>query len=149
MIYWFTGQPSHGKTTLSKKLYKYHKDIYENKIKSITIDDDDFKENFNSEEYSELNRRKNIKLAQDIALFMHNKGYDVYVSLVTPYKDMREDFKALLNSEVKEFYVYCSKERQREMYKLKNYQQPTENFTFIDTTIDSIEQSMTKILQEI
>ena len=32
---------------------------------------------------------------------MHHKGYDVYVSLVTPFKDMREDFKKQMKGEVK------------------------------------------------
>jgi len=149
MIYWFTGQPAHGKTTLAKKLYKYHKDIFENKIKCICIDGDDLRETFNNKDYSEEGRRKNIKLAQDLALFLHEKGYDVYVSLVTPFRDMRENFKSKLNSEIKEFYVYCSKERQREMYKVKDYQPPKDNFVLIDTTEDSIEQSLYKILQEI
>ena len=149
MIYWFTGQPAHGKTTLARKLMKYHKDIYDNKIKSISIDGDDLREVFNNKDYSEKGRRKNIKLAQDLALFMHHKSYDVYVSLVTPFIDMREDFKQLMKSEIKEFYVYCSKEREREMYKVKDYQPPKDNFTLIDTTEDSIEKSLFKILQNI
>ena len=128
MIYWFTGQPAHGKTTLARKLLKYHKDVYNNKIKGISIDGDDLRNMF---------------------LFLHNKGYEVYVSLVTPFKDMREDFKSQMKGELKEFYVYCSKEREREMYKVKDYQPPTENFTLIDTTVDTIEQSLFKILQNI
>ena len=39
--------------------------------------------------------------------------------------------------------------RQREMYKVKDYQPPTDNFVLIDTTEDSVEQSLHKILQEI
>ena len=149
MIYWFTGQPAHGKTTLARKLLKYHKDVYNNKIKGISIDGDDLRNMFENKDYRSAGRRKNIKLAQDLSLFLHNKGYEVYVSLVTPFKDMREDFKSQMKGELKEFYVYCSKEREREMYKVKDYQPPTENFTLIDTTVDTIEQSLFKILQNI
>jgi len=103
MIYWFTGQPAHGKTTLARKLLKYHKDVYNNKIKGISIDGDDLRNMFENKDYSSAGRRKNIKLAQDLSLFLHNKGYEVYVSLVTPFKDMREDFKSQMKGHVPYF----------------------------------------------
>lgn len=147
MIYWFTGQPAHGKTTLARKLLKYHKDVYGEKIKTISIDEDDLKSLLNKLPFQHF--RKKTKLAQEIAHFMHNRGYDVYVSLISPYIDLREEFKDIMKSDLKEFYVYCSKEREKDGLKIKHYQAPKENFTLIDTTEDSIEQSLVKILQEI
>lgn len=149
MIYWFTGQPAHGKTTLARKLLKYHKDVYGEKIKTISIDEDDLQSLLNKENFYYADFRKKTKLAQEISHFMNNKGYDVYVSLISPYIDLREDFKEIMKGDLKEFYVYCSKEREKEELKIKYYQEPKENFILIDTTEDSVEQSLVKVLQEI
>ena len=79
MIYWFTGQPAAGKTTLAKLLEKTTSNV-------IHIDGDDIRDIFNNKDYSENGRRTNIQKAQDIALFLNSKGFDVIVSLVSPYK---------------------------------------------------------------
>jgi len=85
MIYWFTGQPASGKTTIAKHLNSY----LSNTERVIHIDGDDLRKIFNNKDYSEIGRRRNIERAQDIARFMSEKGYSVVVSLVSPYKDMR------------------------------------------------------------
>jgi adenylylsulfate kinase len=82
MIYWFTGQPGAGKTTLAKQLKDY---LYPSNI--VLVDGDDIRDVFQNKDYSEAGRRKNIEKAQDIALFLNSKGFDVIVSLVSPYKD--------------------------------------------------------------
>jgi adenylylsulfate kinase-like enzyme len=85
MIYWFTGQPGHGKTVLAKTLNeKYFKN------KAFHVDGDDLREIFDNKDYSEVGRRKNIELAQHISHFLNNKGENVIVSLVSPYKDQRD-----------------------------------------------------------
>ena len=69
MIYWFTGQPGAGKTTLAKHLVNY----FENN-NVIHVDGDDLRDIFQNKDYSEVGRRKNIERAQDIARFMSEKG---------------------------------------------------------------------------
>jgi adenylylsulfate kinase len=127
MIYWFTGQPGAGKTTLAKHLVTY----FENK-NVIHIDGDDLRDIFQNKDYSELGRRKNIERAQDIARFMSQKGFNVIVSLVSPYRDQREEFKE--NNQVKEIYIHTTDERGRENFHVTDYETPNNNFIDIDTT---------------
>jgi adenylylsulfate kinase-like enzyme len=91
MIYWLTGQPGAGKTTLVKML---HTHLYP--MKPMIVDGDDIREIFNNKDYSEVGRRKNVELAQHLAHFIHNKGGVALVSLVSPYKDQRDSFKELI-----------------------------------------------------
>lgn len=138
MIIWLTGQPGAGKTTIALEL-----------IKNITsptthIDGDDLRDIFINKDYSEIGRRRNIERAQDIALFLHKKGHNVIVSLVSPYKDQRDEFKN--TSDVIEVFVHTSEIRGRESFHVLNYEPPTENFIDIDTTNVSIDSSIDKIL---
>lgn len=127
MIYWLTGQPGSGKTTLANNLLDHF-----GKEKTMIIDGDDLRLIFDNKDYSEAGRRKNIERAQDIALFMNRKGYDVIVSLVSPYKDQRDEFKK--RADVIEFYLHTTEDRGRNQYHVSNYEPPTENFFDIDTT---------------
>jgi len=127
MIYWFTGQPGAGKTTLAKHLVTY----FENK-NVIHIDGDDLRDIFQNKDYSEFGRRKNIERAQDIARFMSQKGFNVIVSLVSPYRNQREEFKE--NNQVKEIYIHTTDERGRENFHVTDYETPNNNFIDIDTT---------------
>ena len=91
-------------------------------------------------------RRKNIELAQQIAQYLTNKGKDVLVSLVSPYKDQRDKFKEKMGDNLVEVYVHTSETRGREDFFVKEYGQPTENYLDIDTTNESIEESTKKVL---
>jgi adenylylsulfate kinase len=109
------------------------------------VDGDDLRAIFDNKDYSETGRRKNIELAQQLAHFLHNKGNNVVVSLVSPYKDQREEFKNKLGESLKEFYVHTTEVRGRENFHVENYQQPTENYLDIDTTNISVEECLQKI----
>jgi len=111
------------------------------------IDGDDLRDLFDNKDYSEVGRRKNIELAQQISEYLHNKGKHVFVSLVSPYKDQRDRFKSKMGDKLIEVYVHTTEVRGREDYFVKEYQQPTENFIDIDTTKVSIEDSVNIILE--
>jgi len=81
MIYYFTGQPGAGKTTLAELLYD---DGY------IHIDGDDIRNIFDNKDYSEEGRKLNIRRAHDIAQFMDSKGFTVIISLVSPFRSLRD-----------------------------------------------------------
>ena len=138
MIYWFTGQPGAGKTVLATALKQEMDNTFH-------IDGDDLRAIFDNKDYSETGRRKNIELAQQLAHFLFNKGNNVVVSLVSPYKDQREEFKIKLGDSIKEFYVHTTEIRGRENFHVENYQQPTENYLDIDTTNISVEECLEKI----
>ena len=133
MIYWFTGQPGAGKTTLAKML---HKDLKN----SFHIDGDDLRSLTTNKDYSINGRVNNVNTAQKISHYLHNQGHDVIVSVVAPYIDQREDFKVLLGKEnIVEFYVHTTQERERDHFKTDAYVAPKENFIDIDTTYESPE----------
>jgi adenylylsulfate kinase len=142
MIYWFTGQPAAGKTTLAKYLTEHFP-----KDSVIHIDGDDLREIFKNKDYSITGRRLNIQRAQHIAQFLHSKGYSVIVSLVSPYRDQREEFK--FNTSVIEIYVHTTEDRGRNQFHVEEYEPPIENFIDIDTTIKNETDSYYELLKKL
>ena len=137
------GLPGAGKTTLAKELVKY---LQSNQKGIHHIDGDDLRDIFKNKDYSEAGRRKNIELAQNIAKFLSIKNNDVIVSLVSPFKDQRDEFKKnMLN--VVEIYVHTTEERGREGFHVSDYQQPTDNFINIDTTSKRVDESFIELIK--
>ena len=135
MIYWFTGQPAHGKTVLANMLK-------EKLPKAFRIDGDEMRELFTNKDYTINGRVVNVGTAQRIAHYLHNQGHDVIVSMVAPYVDQREDFKKLIGIEkMVEFYVHTTEPRERDHFKAIAYTPPISDYVDIDTTIDTPEQS--------
>jgi len=143
MIYWFTGQPGAGKTVLANLLKK------DKFGRAFRIDGDEMRELFANKDYSIKGRIANIDAAQKISHYLHNQNRIVIVSLVSPYLDQREEFKQILGDDIKEIYIHTSEARERDHFHVKGYQPPLENYIDIDTTNDTPEQSLKKILNEI
>jgi adenylylsulfate kinase len=146
MIFLFTGQPHAGKTTLAKHLRTAL--MISNPVKLVyLVDGDDLRRIINNKDYSEQGRRTNIGQAIAIAKYLDDANYDVIVSLVSPYKDLRDELKATSN--VIEIYVHTTDIRGREAYHVADYQPPTENFIDIDTTgvdeLISVNELLSKI----
>jgi|TARA_R110000823_G_scaffold314655_1_gene444271 adenylylsulfate kinase len=142
MIYWFTGQPAHGKTILANLLK-------EAKPKAFRIDGDEMRELFINKDYSINGRVTNVGTAQRISHYLNNQGHDVIVSLVSPYVDQREEFKKLMGKDLIEIYVHTNQSRERDHFKAIAYLPPKENFIDIDTSIDTPHESLEKILKQI
>ena len=143
MIYWLTGQPCAGKTVLADMLQQ------EYSPNAFRIDGDDMRELFSNKDYSIKGRVENVGTAQRIAHYLHNQGNDVIVSLVAPYIDQREDFKALMGDQIVEFYVHTTESRERDHFRAIAYTPPLANFVDIDTTHDTEQQSFEKVLDAI
>jgi adenylylsulfate kinase len=146
-IYWFTGQPGAGKTILSLGLKSYLEEEYQNEI--FHIDGDELRMLYKNLNYGREGREENIKRAQDIAKFIHNQGYDVIVSLVAPYRELRENFKKEMGRNLVEFYVHTTDIRGREHFHTDEYEQPTENFTDINTTNIDVKESLNQIIEKL
>ena len=143
MIYWFTGQPGSGKTVLANLLKeKYLPHAYR-------IDGDEMRELFKNKDYSMKGRIANIDAAQKIAHYLHNQGKDVIVSLVSPYLDQREEFKDMMEWQLQEIFVHyniAETRRGREEYHVVDFQKPIFDYLDVDTTFETPEESLIKIL---
>jgi adenylylsulfate kinase-like enzyme len=144
MIYWFTGQPGAGKTTLANHLVTHL-----HLKKPVLIDGDDIRKIFSNKDYSETGRRKNVELAQNLAHFLHDKGHNVCVALVSPYKDQRDNFKEKFSDNIKEVYVHAFIDRGRTQYHVSDYEKPTEDYIDIDTTNDTEFESYKKLITKL
>ena len=108
MIYWFTGQPGHGKTTLAKAMLDH---LATQGIEAFHVDGDDLRALTTNADYSRGGRENNIRRAQLLAHYLQSKGHTVVVSLVAPYRDIREELKAA--ADVTEVYVHTTETRGR------------------------------------
>ena len=66
-------------------------------------------------------------------------------SFVSPYRDLREEFKAKGN--VVEIYVHTTELRGREAHFATDFEPPQKDFLDIDTTRASVEASLQQILR--
>ena len=139
MIFWFTGQPGSGKTTLGKVLI-------ERLGNAFHIDGDDLRVLSHNVDYSEQGRINNIRMAQSIAMYLDNKRRNVVVSIVAPYRWLREEFKE--RHKVNEIYLHTTEKRGKEQFFAKDYEPPQDNFLDMDTTKVSVDACIDQIVKE-
>jgi adenylylsulfate kinase-like enzyme len=145
MIYWFTGQSGAGKTVLATKLKEFLQTEKRNWRKDVfQIDGGIVRELTNNEDYSQIGEAESITDTQLIAEYIHSSGSDVVVSMVTPYKQLREGFKAQIGEKIVEIYVYTTKKKLVPI--TSDYETPDENFFEINTTSDNPTQSFSKLI---
>lgn len=140
---WLTGQPASGKTTIASLLIS-HLSNANQKYKYFNIDGDDLRDLFQNKDYSRKGREANIRLGMSIAAYLINKNCIPIISLVSPYRFLREEFKSKYN--VLEVYLHTEEIRGRENYFVKDYEAPESNFLEMDTTHKSEKESLDEIL---
>lgn len=145
MIYWFTGQPGHGKTVQATLLLSYLNEGVSFSERVFHIDGDHLRELVYNQDYSPEGRMANIRLAQSMAKYLHANGFTVVVSLVAPYKELREQFKRDMATDIVEIYVHSNELRGREQYHT-NYEVPTENFIDLCTDGETPQNTHERLL---
>lgn len=144
MIVWLTGQPGSGKTTLANHFIDYIQSDSPN-IKIINIDGDDLRTMNKNKDYSKEGRIKNISTAISIMRFLSNKGFICVVSIVAPYKFLRDELKN--EFPFLEVYLHTQEVRGREDFFAEDYEIPTDkNHLSIDTGELNIKESLDEIL---
>lgn len=141
-IIWFIGQAGHGKTVLAKALQEH---IDRTDVHNVFhIDGDDLRNLTVNKDYSRTGREQNIRNAQVIAKYLQNKGYHVVVSLMTPYRDLREEFKNNTDN-VFEIYVHTTEIRGREQFHVEDFEKPVSNYMDMNTTNITPEECIKEI----
>jgi len=141
IIFWFTGQPGAGKTTLALALQK---ELQRRGHAVVFLDGDTFRLITLNQDYSTGGRMKNIRAAQLLAAKIHDDGVWVVASFVSPFRALREEFKK--RGHVLEIFVHTTQPRGREKFFAENYEPPLENFVDLDTTKANVEECLQKIL---
>jgi cytidylate kinase len=133
VIYLLYGQPGSGKTTLGKLLAS-HLDT------PFIIDGDEFREMFTNKNYGREGREENIRNANAVATYLNKKGKDgswkaiyvddasgwkshpiskethVVMSLVNPYKKLRDELQSNNEDEVVEVLLQSDRELRKEYH---------------------------------
>lgn len=160
-IYWLTGLPCSGKTTIAKELSK--------RINAEILDGDDIRKIMHNKDFSPEGREKHMLSVAEMA-YRFSKYTNVVVALVSPIKAVRDRIK-LKYKNVIEIFVYCpleecEKRDVKGMYakarkgEIKNftgidapYEEPeTErktdhsHTTFVDTSLQTVDESVDIIL---
>lgn len=132
------GQPNSGKSTLS-----LHVEALLGSKCIAVIDGDDIRKGLNNVDYSNEGRKKNIYLIQDLAaqFDLPDLKKAVIVAEVSPFRDMREDFKK--KNFVKEIYLFSERTNNNQV---KEFEPPLKNALFLNTSRYGIELCAKRIL---
>jgi adenylylsulfate kinase len=160
-VLWFTGLSGSGKSTLSEAVYE--------KLKRCSyriehLDGDKVREIFPKTGFSKEERNSHIKRVGFLASMLEKNGIMVTASFISPYAETRQFVKRLCKNFI---LVYvsaplevCEKRDPKGMYKkaragqIKNftgiddpYEQPKNPDICIDTSKESVQESVDKIMK--
>ena len=136
MVYLITGQPGSGKTTLAKYIIKNSFERY------IHLDGDTIRSVIKNEDYTKLGRVTYIKNIYNMVKILHNEGENVIISMVSPFKSLREDLK----SDIGAIEIYLHSERDvRRNYHVTYYEKPDDNYTEFNTDLLSLDEELNLI----
>ena len=160
-VLWFTGLPCSGKTTLSNAVKK---ELGFTGLTVEQLDGDSVRQrNIAPLGYSKEDRMKNVTDVVSQASHFAEEGIIMLVSLISPYRRMREYAREKLNCFV-EIYVrcplvVCESRDVKGMYRLARegkmrhftgisdpYEEPTNPELIVDTDVLTIEASAGKIM---
>ena len=161
---WFTGLPCCGKTTIANKVAAILK---KRNYLVEQLDGDLIRQNFSSDlTFSKKDRDENIKRATFLAKMLSRNNVVVLASFVSPYRKQRRRARKEIKNFV-EVYVrcpvkICMKRDVKGMYqqalegKITHftgvddpYEAPEHPELIVDTDIESVEESVGKVLRKI
>lgn len=161
-VIWFTGLSGSGKSTLANFL---EQKLYENGIQTYILDGDNIRFGLNKDlDFSDDGRKENIRRIGEVAKLMTDAGIVVLTAFISPFRKDRKTVRELLDkNDFIEIYVKCdlnvceerdvkglySKARAGEIKDFTGidspYEEPENPEFVIDTTENSIEESVDRI----
>lgn len=142
-IFWLTGLPCSGKTTIAKELAK--------NIHAEILDGDDIRKIISNNDFTLGGRRKHMLSVAEFASIL-SKYNNVIVSLVSPIKSVREEIKKRYPNLI-EIYINadietCKKRDTKGMYKLA-LAGGIKNFTGIDSPYEAPDTILTTTIDTV
>ena len=121
IIFWVTGLPGSGKTTIAKGLKK---EISKKYGKTIVISGDDIRNIFDLKKYSFLERKKILGKYAKFCRFIANQKFNIILAVVGLINKSQEWNQKNLHNYV-EIYIKCNlkdiiKKGKKKLYKKKN-----------------------------
>ena len=99
-VFWFTGLPCSGKTTLIKEFTKKIKEDF------VILDGDTFRKEVTTNlGFSKEDRLKNIEIAATIANTLKKHGIVVFCAFVSPFENIRETAKQIVGEGFKLIHI--------------------------------------------
>jgi adenylylsulfate kinase len=142
-LYWFTGQPGAGKTTLAQELKRKLDRLHVGREKVVILDGDEIRDLFNNKDYSIDGRIKNVEMVQNCCRFLVKNDITTIVCMVSPFADQRK--KIVQELDGVEIFVECIEERGREQFHVDYFEEPSYtinyNQVYINTSYKSDNES--------
>lgn len=142
MIVLLYGQPASGKTTLADALVPFFPS------NTVRIDGDVWRDITKNKDYSKEGRMRNLKGAFDMAILLERNGFVSLMSFVTPYDELRQYLKDS-SDEFIEIYLSYEGDRGRTNYFANDFEEPKIDCLRIDTSKNSIDECIGKIIDYI
>ena len=163
VVLWFTGLSGSGKSTLAHAL---EEKLFQKGCRTFVLDGDNVRHGLNSNlDFSEKGRTENIRRISEVSKLMMESGLIVLTAFISPFnKDREEARKLISNYDFIEIYCKatletCEARDVKGLYKrarageIKNYtgidspyEKPENPEIVIDTDQQSLEESVSKIL---
>lgn len=162
-LIWFTGLSGSGKSTIANGVEKA---LYQKTIHTYLLDGDNLRKGLNKDlGFSPEDRSENIRRISEIASLFVDAGVVVLAAFVSPYKNDREMIRNTVKDDnFVEIFVdtpleECEKRDVKGLYakartgEIKNftgisapYERPEAPDLRLDTTLESIEESVEKVI---
>lgn len=165
-VFWFTGLPAAGKTTLARQLSCK---LQAEGQKVYVIDGDELRSGLNADlTYTDHDRSENMRRTMELAKILLSLDVWVIVAMISPFKKDRDLARQTIGHRFfTEIYLstplaVCEKRDPKSLYRSARlgliqhvtgidspYEAPTTSDLEIDTTATSVDQSVEKILRQI